>query len=376
MKILVINWQDWLNPLSGGAEVHLHEIFKRIAVKHEVTLFCSRHEGSSEEEIVDNIRIVRKGARNTFNFGVKSMYNKLIKEQEFDIIIDDINKIPFYTPLFVKKPLLAISHHFFGNSIFRESGYIAGSYVYLSEILVNYVYINTPIAVVSQSTLDEFIERGFNKKNFSIVPNAITQEEFPMQVSTKYEDPSVAYFGRLKKYKSVDHLFFAFAKVIEKIPNAKLHIMGRGDFKDYLVRIATQMNIIDSVKFWGFVSEEQKVDILSKVHCAVNTSMKEGWGITNIEANACGTPVISANSPGLRDSVKDGLSGLLYEYGDVEELSEVIYMLLSEQELQKKLSHGAVEWAKTFSWDNSAELMLNKCYEVINDFKKKEFMKS
>jgi glycosyltransferase involved in cell wall biosynthesis len=376
MKLLLINWQDWLNPLSGGAEVHLHEIFKRIAANHEITLFCSKHEGALDEEVVDNIKIIRRGQRNTFNFLVPKFYNKLFKNQDFDIVIDDINKIPFYTPLFVKKPLLAISHHFFGNSIFRESGYIAGSYVYFSEILVNLIYKNTPFAVVSQSTLNEFIERGFDKKNFSIVPNAITQEEFPMQISVKYAEPSVAYFGRLKKYKSVDHLFYAFSKVLEKISNAKLHIIGRGDFKDHLVRIATQMNIIDNIKFWGFVSEKQKVEILSKVHCVANTSMKEGWGITNIEANACGTPVISANSPGLRDSVKNGVSGLLYEYADIDELSEVIYMLLTEKELHDKLSKGSIEWAKSFSWDYSAELMLDKCYEVINEFKKKEFLKS
>ncbi len=376
MKILVINWQDWLNPLSGGAEVHLHEIFKRIAVNNDVTLFCSKHNGSLDSETVDNIKIIRCGKRNTFNFTVPVYYKKHFEKQDFDIVIDDINKIPFYTPLYVKKPLLAISHHFFGDSIFRESGYIAGSYVYLSEMLVNTIYKHSDFAVVSQSTLDEFIERGFDKTHFSIVPNAITPEEFPLKISEKYNEPSVAYFGRLKKYKSVDHLFFAFAKILEKIPNAKLHIMGRGDFQDHLVSLATQLNMIDNVKFWGFVSDEQKVDILSRVHCVVNTSMKEGWGITNIEANACGTPVISANSPGLRDSVKNGVSGLLYEYADIEELADVIYLVLTENELHNKLSAGSIEWANSFSWDKSAELMLDKCYEVINNFKKKQFLKS
>lgn len=372
MKILVLNWQDWLNPLSGGAEVHLHEIFKRIAARanNEVTLFCSRHEGAPADEVIDNIQIIRRGGRNNFNFVVPWHYLTKFRKDDFDIVIDDINKVPFYTPLYVKKPLLAVSHHFFGKSIFRQAGKIAGNYVYYSEKFVDKIYKNTPFAVVSKSTLDEFNERGFDTSNFAMVSNAIEQDEFPMRIGKKYPEPSVAYFGRLKKYKSVDHLVKAFAKVKKKIPHAKLHIMGRGDFMEELKLLCRHLGIEEDTTFWGYVTERQKIEILSKVHCVVNTSMKEGWGITNIEANACGTPVISADSPGLRDSVKNGVSGLLYKYGDIEDLSEVIYLLLSENELNKKLSEGALEWASSFSWDKSAEIMLEKCEEVIDTFHK------
>lgn len=371
MKLLVINWQDWLNPLSGGAEVHLYEIFKRIAKTNDVTLFCSKHPGDKDFEVIDNIKIIRKGGRNNFNFVAYLEYMKRFRKENFDIVVDDINKIPFYTPLFVKKPLLAISHHFFGESIFRQAGKIAGSYVYYAEKLVDKVYKNTPFAVVSQSTLDEFKERGFDTSNFAMVMNAIDQAAFPMKVCEKFPEPSIAYFGRLKKYKSVDHLVYAFAKVKEKIPNAKLHIMGRGDFMDELKAIAKSLGVEADTKFWGYVTEEQKVDILSKVHCVVNTSMKEGWGITNIEANACGTPVISADSPGLRDSVKNGVSGLLYQYGNVDELASVIHKVLSDKELSDRLCAGSIEWASSFSWDKSADVMLRKCEEVIANYKKK-----
>jgi len=370
MKILVINWQCIKNPSGGGAEVHFHEIFKRIAAKgHEVTLFCSKFEGAKNEEIIDGIKIIRKGSRSLFNFYVKREYKNNFRYQNYNIIIDDINKIPFYTPRFVKEPLLAISHHFFGKSIYRETNIISGTYVYFSEKLVDYVYKKTPFAVVSQSTLDEFVERGFNPDLFFIVPNAITQELFPMKVGEKYPQPTVTYFGRLKKYKSVDHLVKAFAIVKKSVPNAQLHFLGRGDFRPYLEKLTRELGLEDSTKFFGFISEEDKVKYLSLAHCVVNTSMKEGWGITNIEANACGTPVISADVPGLRDSVNNGESGLLYEYGNIEQLANVIIEVLSNMQLKSQLSEGAVLWAKTFSWDKSAELMLEKIEKVIRDYK-------
>lgn len=372
MKILVINWQDIKNPLGGGAEVHLHEIFKRVAAKgHEVALFCCEVPGEPQEETLDGIRIIRRGSRSTFNYLVRGAYKKTFSREGYDIVIDDINKIPFYTPLYVKdRPLLAISHHFFGKSIYRETNYIVGTYVYLAEKLVDWFYKKTPFAVVSQSTLDEFIRRGFDPNLFSIVPNAITQEDFPMSFGEKAGQPTVAYFGRLKKYKSVDHLVRAFADVAEAIPDAKLIILGRGNFRPYLEKLAKELGIADKTTFFGFVSEEDKKRLLSEAHCVVNTSMKEGWGITNIEANACGTPVVSADSPGLRDSVKEGVSGLLYDYGDVGQLADVLIDLLRDQDKLRRLNEGAVSWAKTFSWDKSAELMIEKCEEVIRDFGK------
>jgi len=358
MKILILNWQDIKNPFGGGAEVHMHEIFKRLAnMGHDITLFCCEFENAKKNEIIDGIKVIRRGKRDFFNFLVPYYYFKYFKKQNFDIIIDDINKIPFYCPLFVKEPLLAISHHFFGKSIYHEAGFITGTYVYLAEKLVNLIYKKTKFIVVSQSTLDEFIQRGFDKNNFSIVFNAITQENFPMAVGQKNRIPTVSYFGRLKKYKSVDHLFKAFALVIQKIGNAELHILGRGDFMPQLKELAVELNISDKTKFFGFVSEEEKVSLLSQSHCVVNTSMKEGWGITNIEANACGTPVISANVPGLKDSVKDGSSGLLYEYGNIDELSKKILAVFTDKELSTKLCNGSVEWARTFSWDLSAKKM-------------------
>jgi glycosyltransferase involved in cell wall biosynthesis len=366
MKILVLNWQCIKNPFGGGAEVHLHEIFSRVASRgHEVTLFCCEFDGCLKEETIDGIRIIRKGQRNTFNFGVKKEYRERFSKEGYDIVIDDINKIPFYTPRFVCEPLLAISHHFFGISIFREAGLISGLYVYLSEWLVNFIYKNTPFVVVSESTLDEFIERGFDRKNFSIVMNAIEQNNFPMAVQPKYDFPCVVYFGRLKKYKSVDHLVRAFAQIHERFPEAQLHFIGRGDFQPELERLAEELGVNNKTIFHGFVSEEDKVELLSKSHIIVNTSMKEGWGITNIEANGAGTPVVSANVPGLRDSVKEGQSGLLYEYGNIDELASKIELLLSDKQLLDKLSQGAVDWAKEFSWDKSAEKMIEVCEKVI-----------
>ncbi|MBL7991152.1 MAG: glycosyltransferase family 4 protein [Candidatus Kapabacteria bacterium] len=373
MNILVLNWQDRLNPLAGGAETHLHEIFSRVAAAgHQVTLYCSSFDGARSEELLDGMVVLREGARNTFNFYVPRRYKKDFRYRGFDIVVDDINKIPFFTPLYVREPILALAHHLFGTSIFAEAGLIAGSYVYSAELLLPYIYRTTPFAVVSDSTKHELIEKGLPAENMAVIPNCINRAQFPFTAHVQHGDsftPIIAYFGRLKRYKSVHHLLEAFAPLADEFPAAKVHIMGKGDAEADLREMALGLglNTADTqrVEFLGFIPEEHKAEMLAAAYCVVNPSMKEGWGIINIEANACGTPVIAANVPGLRDAVQHGESGLLYEYGNIASLTDVLRRILLDSTLHQHLQQGALRFAQRFDWDVSAHRMIEEMKRII-----------
>ncbi len=366
MHILVLNWQDIANPLGGGAEVHLHEIFKRVAQRgHTVSLLCCEVPGRPEREVIDGIHIYRRGSRSLFNFVLPAFYREFTERNQVDIVVDDINKIPFFTPWFVNKPLLAIAHHLFGSSIYRETNIISGTYVFMAERLIPRVYKHTQFAVVSESTCQELQHMGLSAAHQEIIGNCIDPSSLPMTVGVKEQVPVVAYFGRLKKYKCVDHVVAAFAAVAREHPQAQLWLLGRGDFEQSLKSQVQKLGLDNNTTFWGFVTEEQKVDLLSRAWVVVNPSPKEGWGITNIEANACGTPVLSADSPGLRDSVKNGQSGLLYPHGDTEEMAGTLSKLIADTSLRETLTQGAVQWAQTFDWEHSANKMEQLCVRVI-----------
>ena len=110
-----------------------------------------------------------------------------------------------------------------------------------------------------------------------------------------------------------------------------------------------------SVHFEGFVSEEEKVRWLQRAEVLVQPSHKEGWGLTVLEANACGTPVVATRVPGLQDSVQHGETGLLVEGGDHEALAQAIGRILADPSLRDHLVQGALEWADRFSWDAVAD---------------------
>jgi len=241
--------------MGGGAEVHLHEIFTRIAKKgHNVTLFCSNFPGGKEKTEIDGIKIIRKGTRNTFNFTLYKNLKKIFNIDDYDIIIDDINKIPFYTPLLIRnKPVLAIVHHLFKKTIFLQASIPAASYVYISEKLIGVIYKNIPFAVVSESTKEDLIREGIKESDIFIVYNSVDHKTYKPDTSKKADYPLISYLGRIKKYKSVDHIIRAVNLVKREIPEIKLKIVGDGDDIESLKKLAISLNLKDNIEFTGFV---------------------------------------------------------------------------------------------------------------------------
>ncbi len=371
LKILVLNWQDITNPLAGGAEVHLHEVFERIAARgHEVTLFCHYFDGAPKEEIRNGIRIIRQGGRSLFNIHVPLAYFRRFKKERFDVIVDDVNKIPFYTPLFAREPVQGVTHHLFGKSIFLETIFPFAAYVYLSERLIKPVYRRVHFIIGSPSTHKEYLEWGFPADQVTVVNYCVNNQIYYSDASNNYDIQRIGYFGRLKKYKSVDHLLQAFDRIRDEYPQLHLDIIGDGDDKPRLEEITKQLGLNDRVTFHGFIDEAEKAPMLQKMNFIVNTSSKEGWGLTVVEANACGTPVVAANVPGLRDSVVDGETGLLYEFGNIDDLIAKMRVFLENTETRNSFRERALAWAAKFDWEVATDETLAIIRRTIAGWKK------
>jgi glycosyltransferase involved in cell wall biosynthesis len=356
LNILVLNWQDITNPLAGGAEVHLHEVFERLAARgHQVTLFCHYFDGAAKEESRNGIRIIRQGGRFFFNFHVPLAYWKRFRKENYDVIVDDVNKIPFYTPLFCREPVQGVTHHLFGKSIFLETVFPLAAYVYVMERLIKPVYHNVHFIIGSPSTSNEYLEWGFPKDQVSVVNYCVNNDIYYSDESNSYHDNRIGYFGRLKKYKSVDHLIRAMDRLRDAYPQLHLDIIGDGDDKERLEALTTELKLGDRITFHGFIDESEKAPLLQKMNFVVNTSSKEGWGLTVVEANACGAPVVAANVPGLKDSVVDKETGLLYEFGNIDDLIEKMKVFLDSAETRNRFRDSALAWAAKFDWENAAD---------------------
>jgi glycosyltransferase involved in cell wall biosynthesis len=369
MNILALNWNDLKNPYAGGAEVHLEELLRRLVTYgHTVTLVCSGWPGCAEEETVEGIRIIRRGRRHYFNLVVPFLLRDLARRERFDVLVEDINKIPFYTPWYLNMKTLVVIPHLFATTVFQEINPVLGGYIYLAEKPLLSVYGRFNFNVISESTADDMVARGLPRNQVSVIHCGIDRKVYsPDPSSAKYDQPTILYLGRLKKYKSVQHLIIAFKKVKAQLPDSRLMIVGAGDYQPSLESLARALDLAADVEFTGFVPTADKLTRLRRSHVCVLPSIREGWGLTNIEANAVGTAVVAANSPGLKDSVRDGETGFLYDYGNTDQLTERLTRILTQPELRKKLEVGGLAWADKFSWDDAAKKFEQLLLQIVSE---------
>lgn len=353
MRLLVINWQDRENPLAGGAETHLHEIFGRLTrLGFDVTLLCGGWPNAPATAELDGIHVRRVGTRYTFPLLARRAYRALVRQQAFDLIVEDINKVPLYTPRWSRTPVVAIVPHLFGDTVFQEAPMPLATLVWLLERPIPRVYRDVPFQAISESTRDDLAARGIPREHISVIYCGIDTDHFTPQPGLRASQPTFSYLGRLKRYKRVDLVLRGFRTM--NIPNARLEIAGAGDDRQRLEELTASLDLSQQVTFLGRISEKDKLDLLRRSWALVFTSPKEGWGITNLEAAACGTPVVASNSPGIRESVRDGETGFLVPHGDLNALAGAMRRLAERPSEVQVLGAQAREFALGFTWERAA----------------------
>jgi len=364
-NILIFNWRDIKHIWAGGAEVYVHEVAKRwVQEGNNVTIFAGNDGRSSQNQVIDGVRMYRRGGTYTVYLWAPLYYLAKLRGQ-YDVIIDCENGIPFFTPLFVRKPITLLIHHIH-QEVFRKYMPFPISSIasFLEGRVMPVVYRNKTIITISNSSKKEILKLGLGRKeNIHIVHPGINPLEYkPM---AKSDFPYLSYVGRLKPYKNVDTAVKAFAKILPLFPTAKLAIVGMGDSIFELRDLVKSLKLSKAVTFHGKVTKEKKAEILAKSWICLQPSMVEGWGITVIEANACGTAVIASNVNGLKDSLMHGKTGVLVPPLDEDFLSQTIIMLCQNKSLFKRLGKNGQLWAKKFNWDTSALQFITILDEAI-----------
>ncbi|WP_420635520.1 glycosyltransferase family 4 protein [Candidatus Palauibacter sp.] len=354
---MLLNWQDRENPEAGGAEVHLHEIFGRLAARgHEVRAVVGGWPGAASSAKLDGIEFERVGGRYSYAARARGAALRVLRDFAPDLLVEDINKIPLYSPLWAGVPVVPLVPHLFGATAFTEARLPVAAAVWAAERAIPRVYRDCPFQAISESTALDLTKRGLRARDITVIPPGIDHGTYrPGSERDRSRDPTVLYVGRLKRYKGIDLLFDVLSRLRPRIPDVKLVIAGRGSDEHRLRRLAGRAGHAHTVSFRGYVSEQEKVDWLRRAWSVVYPSPKEGWGMTNVEAAACGTPVIASDAPGLRESVEVGKSGLLAPHGDVESWTRALLEVLRDAALRDRLGKGGIAHAARFSWSRAAD---------------------
>ncbi len=357
MKILVLNERDPLHPKAGGAEIHVAEIFRRLAAGgDEVTLAATSYAGCEPEHELDGMRVWHLGPIPIYYPRVAFETLRTTWRGEYDVVVECLNKVPFYSPVYSRVPVLAICHHLFGEVAFQQVSWPVAATVWLSEQLIPPLYRAPEFITISESSRNDLVHRGIPESRIEVSHCGIDRPA--IEVDTKKLRPMrVSYVGRLEAYKHVDVMLRACAALSSRFPELEIYVIGRGVEREPLEALARELGIDDRTTFTGFVSDEERDRILAETRVCVCPSEKEGWGLTIIESNALGTPVVATDADGLRDSVRDGETGYLVPLRDVDGFREKIAMLLEDDTLSTEMSERALAWSRTFDWDVAADEM-------------------
>lgn len=369
MNILILNWRDLKHSWAGGGEIYIFEQAKRwVAMGHEVTVFCGEDIETvlPSQETIDGITIYRKGTRFTVYFWAMWYYIRKFRGK-FDILIDVVNGIPFFTPLFSKLPKLCFVYHVHGNQFFYELPYPLSSVGYVIEkYIFPFLYQNVPIIAISQTTKKSLVANGFSDNLITIVHCGIEKKQNQKLNISKFIHPTILYLGRIKKYKRIDLLIKIFPKIIEKVPTARLIIAGWGTEASVITDQVMKSNLRRKITLMGPVNASEKTKLLSKSWVFVNPSIGEGWSMAVIESNLYGTPAVSFDVSGLSESVRHGITGLIAN--DETNLILHITHVLTQKHLRDRLSQNAKLWATKFNWDQTALKSIRLIKQILTSY--------
>jgi len=351
-SLVIFNWRCPKHPNAGGAEEYLLNYGRELVSRGwKVTWLTAGITGENKNEMIEGIQIKRRGGFISKHIILPLQY--IIHERKHSThIIDSANGVPFFTPLFSRKKIFLLIHHVH-QGVFKKHLIFPLSIIacFIEKNIMSFIYNNKKVFVVSPSTKREVINLGFKEKNIEIIYNSINLNKYTPKTKPNY--PIFTYLGRITKQKNIETFVDSMPEISNKFRDAKFVIAGTGPHLEKLKKYSKGLNI----DFKDLIPEKEKIKLLQESYVLIQPSEKEGWGITIIEANACGTPCIGSNVDGLKDSVQDGFNGYLFEFNNPKDL---VLKVLEVQDNYNTLRSSSIKYAKRFEVNPLSDILEDK----------------
>ncbi len=362
MNILWFTWRDLKNPLAGGAELINEEIAKRLVINgHHLTFIVSGFAGGMPEEVRDGYRIIRVGNRYTVYWHAYRYYKQNLTGLA-DLVIDEMNTIPFFCKYYVKERNILFSYQLCREIWFYQMPFPFSVIGYLLEPIYLRLLNDRQVITESDSTKKDLLRYGFQAEKISIITVGIKIKQLDnLSLSDKFPLPTLLSLGSIRGMKRTADQIKAFEIAKLQIPELQLKVAGSaGDgYGRKVVRMIKESPYAKDIQYLGPVRDDVKMDLMRKSHAIMVTSVKEGWGLIVTEANSQGTPAIVYDVDGLRDSVRHLETGIICKSNSPDALAQAVVKLFS--------NHSEYQRLRTNAWQWSRELTFERCYEDFSE---------
>ncbi len=348
MRILLLNWRDIRHPKAGGAEVLTHEIARRLVDRgHQLTWLASAAAGSPRDEVIDGVRVLRRGSETTTRLHAP----RAAARGRYDVVVEEINTLPYLAPLWSGSRTVLFIPQLAREVWWYEAPQALAPIGYALEPFYLQTYRDVVTVTISMSTLADLRALGF-RNTVHVIPMAASR---PAAETLRPKAPigRLVIIGRLVRSKRVDDAIRALAFARRTLPEATLAVIGDGPERGTLEAVAAEEGVADAVRFLGRVTEDEKERILTESDAVVAAAVREGWGLTITEGARVGTPAVAYDIPGLRDSIVSGRTGIVTEQRPAA-LGAGIVALLGEPGRFEDVRRAAWERASVLTWERTA----------------------
>jgi glycosyltransferase involved in cell wall biosynthesis len=350
---VILNWRDTTNPEGGGSELFVERVAAALAAGgRAVTLVCAGHPGAPSEEVAGGVRVLRRGSQRTVYLRAFLLHLSG-RLGAHEAVIDVHNGMPFLSALWCRRPVVVLVHH-----VHREQWGVvlppplARLGWWLESRVAPRVYRDSRYVAVSRSTRDELVGLGVREDAITVIHNG-AEPPPAAPAAARAPVPTVCVLGRLVPHKRVEYAMEAVARIRERLPLARLEVIGRGWWESRLRETAERLGLGDAVGFHGFVGEVTKRELLASAWVLAMPSIKEGWGLAVMEAAAQGTPAVGLRSAGgLAESIVNGETGLLAD--DADGFTAQLERVLTDGALRGSLGEAARRRCAGFTWERAA----------------------
>ncbi len=348
-----MTWRDLDHPEAGGAEVFAERTAEAMATAgHKVTLYSASFPGASPYTERHGFSIVRGGGR--FTVYLRGLWHLIRNRKNYDIVLDVQNGVPFWSPLVFPKTIVLLVHH-----VHREQWHtffpqpISSFGWFLESKVSPWIYRKKHYVTVSEYSRRELAQVGIDPERVSVIYSG---NEAPPEVLDQEPELdrgfNIVVLGRLVPHKHVELAIDAVAKLAETFPDIHLDVIGSGDWMSNLVTHVESRKVSERVTLHGHVDTHTKHRLLSQAAVMAMPSLKEGWGLTILEAGYHAVPSVAfRHAGGTQESIQDGHTGILCDNN--EEFVDGIRSLLESPELRAKMGAAARVFALRFDWERT-----------------------
>ena len=343
----MLNWRDPFNPRSGGAERVTQGYLSALRERgHEVYWFANTFPGASPEQEIDGIHLVRGGGVGGSVLAARTWCRR---QRPFDLVVDQHHGIPWYAPWWSGTNCVAYVHEVLGpiwDSFYRWPKSAIGK---RQERWTHWLYRNVPFWTACNSTRDALLRHGV--RNVTIIPYGVHTVALPELALKPLDQPvKLIVVSRLAPNKRIDHAIRCFRCLLDRGVNAEMTVVGTGEAEQALRELVGGLGLRDRILFTGPLSEPDKDQALQQAHLLLHTSLREGWGLNVIEANAMGTPTAVYPVAGLIESTLHDQTGLVSKGETPESLADAVEFCLRNPDKYQTYRRAAWERAKTLHW--------------------------